>query len=304
MSFLQTAFRRAYDNPWLLIAMSCVFWAGNTIAARMAIGEISPMAMVTGRWALSCLLLLAVGRRQLVEAWPVLSPHWKKIAVMGFFGFTVFQQLYYLSAHYTTGVNLAIIQGVSPVLMLVGAWALWGARISLMQIGGFSLTMVGVALVATHGDLLALRDFNFRIGDLGVLGSAIVYAGYALSLRDRPKAPAMGFFVIMVFAGFFTSLPLFIWEALAGYAFAPTFKGWMVLIYAAIFPSLLAQLCFIRSVELIGPSRVALFYNVTPVMGAIFAVVVLSEPFELHQALALVFVIGGVIIAERLGKRP
>lgn len=303
MSLLKTALRRAYDNPWLLIALSCVFWAGNTIAARMAIGEISPMVMVTGRWALSCLLLLLVARRQLAQAWLDLSPHWLRIGLMGFFGFTVFQSLYYLSAHYTTGVNLAIIQGVSPVLMLIGAWALWGARVSLMQIGGFSLTMVGVALVATHGDLLALRDFNFRIGDLGVLGSAIVYAGYALSLRDRPKSSAMGFFVIMVFAGFFTSLPLFAWEALAGHAFVPTFKGWMVLIYAAIFPSLLAQLFFIRAVELIGPSRVALFYNVTPVMGAIFAVVVLSEPFELHQAIALGLVIGGVIIAERLGKR-
>ena len=304
MSFLKTVFRRAYDNPWLLIALSCVFWAGNTIAARMAIGEISPMVMVTGRWALCCVLLLVLTRRQLVEAWPALAPHWKQIALMGFFGFTVFQQLYYFSAHYTTGVNLAIIQGVSPVLMLIGAWVLWGARITLIQIGGFALTMVGVALVATRGDLAVLQNFDFRIGDLGVLGSAIVYSGYALSLRNRPKASAMGFFLIMVFAGFFTSLPLFIWEVLAGGAIVPTFRGWMVLLYAAIFPSLLAQLFFIRSVEIIGPSRVALFYNVTPVMGAIFAVVVLSEPFELHQAVALALVIGGVVIAERLGKKP
>ncbi len=302
MSLLKTILRRAYDNPWLLIALSCVFWAGNTVAARGSIGEISPMLMVTARWAIACVILLVVARRQLVEAWPVLSPHWKRIALMGFFGFTVFQALYYVSAYYTTGVNLAIIQGVSPVLMLVGAWLLWGARVGAMQIGGFALTMVGVALVATRGDLLALRDLDFRIGDLGVLGSAIVYAGYALSLRNRPKAPAMGFFVIMVFAGLFTSLPLLIWEMLAGRVFAPTLTGWAALLYAAIFPSLLAQLFFIRSVELIGPSRVALVYNVTPVMGAIFAVILLSEPFEPHQALALALVIGGVIIAERFGK--
>lgn len=304
MSLLKTAFRRAYDNPWLLIALSCVFWAGNTIAARLAIGEISPMVMVTARWALAGLVLLVLARRQFVEAWPALAPHWKQIALMGFFGFTVFQALYYVSAHYTTGVNLAIIQGVSPALMLLGAWVLWGLRVNLVQISGCALTMVGVALVATRGDLLALRNLDFRVGDIGVLGSAIVYSGYALSLRERPKAPALGFFVVMVFAGFLTSLPFSVWEVLAGRAFMPTLMGWETLIYAAIFPSLLAQLCFIRSVELIGPSRVALFYNVTPVMGAIFAVVVLSEPFELHQAVALALVIGGVIIAERLGKKP
>ena len=50
--------------------------------------------------------------------------------------------------------------------------------------------------------------------------------------------------------------------------------------------------------------RRALFYNMTPVLGAIFAAVMLHEPFELHHAVALAFVIGGVTIAERLGRRP
>ncbi len=304
MSILKTVLRRAYDNPWLLIALSCVFWAGNTVAARVAIGEISPMLMVTARWAIAAIVVLILGRRQLLEAWPDLAPHWIHVGLMGFFGFTVFQALYYVSAHYTTGVNLAIIQGVSPVVMLVGAWIMWGQRITAIQMIGFLLTMVGVALVATRGDLSALLRLDFRAGDLGVLASAIVYSGYALSLRNRPKASAMGFFIVMVFAGFFTSLPLLIWEAYVGQAFMPTPKGWAALLYAAIFPSLLAQLFFIRSVEIIGPSRVALFYNVTPVMGAIFAVVLLGELFELHQALALAFVIGGVILAEKLGKRP
>jgi drug/metabolite transporter (DMT)-like permease len=57
-------------------------------------------------------------------------------------------------------------------------------------------------------------------------------------------------------------------------------------------------------VELIGPSRATLFYNMTPVMGAILATLMLHESFEPYHAVALTLVIGGVTIAERPVRRP
>ena len=132
----------------------------------------------------------------------------------------------------------------------------------------------------------------------------MIYSGYALSLRNRPKSSGLGFFVAMALAGLLSSFPLVMLEALAGRLVWPTQIGWILLVYTALFPSLLAQLFFIRAVELIGPGRATLFYNMTPVLGAVFAAVMLHEPFEPHHAVALAFVIGGVTIAERLGRRP
>ncbi len=304
MSFLPTLLRRIYDNPWLLIMLTCIFWAGNVVAARMAIGEISPMLLVSGRWALASVILIAAARRPFIQDWPALAPHWLRVFLMGCCGFTLFHAVYYVSAYYTTGVNLAIIQGVSPVFVLIGAWVMWRTPVRGVQIAGCALTMAGVMIVATHGDVFALQDLNFRIGDLGVLCSSIIYSGYALSLRNRPKSSSLGFFVAMAFAGLLSSLPLVALEAMAGRLVWPTQMGWALLFYTAIFPSLLAQLFFIRAVELIGPGRATLFYNMTPVLGAIFAALMLHEPFEIHHAVALAFVIGGVTIAERLGRRP
>jgi drug/metabolite transporter (DMT)-like permease len=304
LSFSRTALLRLYDNPWLLIALTCIFWSGNVVAARLAVGEISPMFLVFARWGIASVILLVIARRPLTNDWPALAPHWVRIGLMGSCGFTLFTVFFYVSAYYTTGVNLAIIQGVSPVLVLLGAWVAWGVSVTSVQVAGCALTLVGVALVATHGDLLALRELNFRMGDLGVLAAAVIYSGYTLSLRNRPKGSSLGFFVIMTFAGFLSALPFVIWEAVTGRIFWPTGLGWMVLLYTAIFPSLLAQLFFIRGVELIGPGRASLFYNMTPVIGAIFAALLLHEAFEPYHAVALAFVIGGVIIAERLGRRP
>jgi len=94
LSFLQTILRRTYDNPWLLITLTCIFWAGNVVAARVAIGEISPMVLVSGRWCIASVILIAFARRPFLEDWPALAPHWQRVFLMGCCGFTLFHAVY------------------------------------------------------------------------------------------------------------------------------------------------------------------------------------------------------------------
>mgnify|MGYP003706451507 CR=1 FL=1 len=73
---------------------------------------------------------------------------------------------------------------------------------------------------------------------------------------------------------------------------------WIVLLYVVLFPSFLAQLFFMRGVQLIGPGRAGVFVNLVPIFASIFSVVLLDEDFQTYHALALVFVLGGIGIAE------
>ena len=76
-----------------------------------------------------------------------------------------------------------------------------------------------------------------------------------------------------------------------------------MLAYVALFPTLLAQVFFIRSVELVGPGRATLFYNMTPAIGALLATMFLPEQLASYHLVSLVLVIGGVTMAERLGRK-
>lgn len=295
--------RRAFANPWLLLSMTCLFWGGNVVAARSAIGEISPLALVTGRWAIPCVILGFTARRVFMADLPVLRPHWPRIAFMGLIGFTSYNTLYYVSAHYTEGVNLSILQGVTPVYVFLGAWLLWRTPIGPWQAIGCLVTLLGIAVIGSKGDLTSLAALTFNRGDLGILLASVFYAVYSLALPGRPKASPFGFFFALAIAAFLSSLPLFVFEYAAGAMFAPSFKGWMALLYVALFPTLLAQVFFIRGVELIGPGRATLFYNMTPALGALLAAVFLGEPLSLYHIAALALVIGGVTLAERLGRK-
>jgi drug/metabolite transporter (DMT)-like permease len=88
-----------------------------------------------------------------------------------------------------------------------------------------------------------------------------------------------------------------------GGAIFPTWKGFGVLLYVAVFTSILGQLFWIRAVELIGPGRAGVFQNLVPVIGALMAVVLLREDFHGYHAVSLALVLGGLMISERLGKR-
>ena len=104
------------------------------------------------------------------------------------------------------------------------------------------------------------------------------------------------------FAALIAALPLIAYEIAVGDWFALTVKGWLILGYVALGPSLLSQIFYIRGVELIGPARAGLFVNLIPVFGAAMAVGLLGEPFSWSEVTALLLVTSGIAVAE-VGKR-
>jgi drug/metabolite transporter (DMT)-like permease len=285
---------------FLVFTMAC--WGGNAVAGRLAVGEVSPMVITCLRWAIVSFLLIGIKPHRLVQAWPELRRNGRKIAVMAVCGFTFFNALFYVAAHHTTAVNIAILQGAIPVFVVLGTVILYGARVGAIQALGIAATLIGVAVVTTGGRLGALATLQLNFGDALMLLACLLYSGYTLALRDRPNVPNLVFFTALAFIAFLTSLPLLAFEVATGTALWPTPEGWALLAFIALFPSFLAQLGFMRGVQLIGPGRAGLFANLAPVFGALLAVAIIGEPFRLFHLVALVLVVGGILIAETAGR--
>jgi len=218
---------------------------------------------------------------------------------MGTLGLTVFNALFYLAAHHTTAVNLTILQGSMPVFVLVGALLFYGTRIHGWQIAGMAVTLLGALLVATRADPGTLASFSFNVGDLWMLAACCLYAGYTVALRSKPVIPGLVFFAALAGVALVTSLPLVAYEVVTGTVTWPTPRGWLIVLYVGLFPSFVAQVLFMRGVELIGPGRAGLFVNLVPIFGALLAVLILSEPFAAYHAVGLTLVLGGIWLAER-----
>jgi drug/metabolite transporter (DMT)-like permease len=299
MKFLHSLRTGLWGRAYVLLILTTLMWGGNAIAGRLAVGEISPMVLTCLRWVFVVAVMIPLVGRQVVAEWAKIRARWVFTILMGAFGFTAFNGLFYAAAHHTTAVNLTIFQGAIPVLVLLGTVLFFGARVIPLQILGMIVTIVGVVLVSVKADLEILKTLSLNIGDVWMLVACLFYAGYTLGLRHRPAMPGLVFFAAMAAVAFVSSLPLIGIEIAQGAAQFPTPTGWLILLYVAIMPSLLSQIFFMRGVELIGPARAGLFVNLVPVFGALLAVLLLGEPFATYHALGLVLVLGGIWLAEQ-----
>ena len=91
---LQTIRRLGASNPYLLLTLTMLMWSANGIAGRVAIGEVSPMVIVTLRWLISCSLLFAFAFSRIREDWLVLKNHIVRLVLGAIFGFTGFNALF------------------------------------------------------------------------------------------------------------------------------------------------------------------------------------------------------------------
>lgn len=288
-----------YGNALVMLGLTTLFWGGNTVAGRLAAGEVSPMVVVFLRWMIVGGILVPLCWKEIRAEWPAIRPYLPRMILMAVFGFVGFNTLFYIAATRTTAVNLGIIQGSIPIIVLLGAMLAFGTRVRLLQVLGILVTLAGVTLIASQGHLETLRTLSINPGDGIMLIACLLYSGYTLALRNRPKTSGLVFFAVLAGISVLASLPGLAFEIATGSAQAPSVKGWLVVLYIAIFPSCLSQIFFMRGVELIGPARAGVFVNLVPIFAAVLAVSILGEPFEWHHGLALAMVLGGIWLSER-----
>ena len=114
------------------------------------------------------------------------------IVVLASLGFTGFNALYYVAAHYTTAINIGILQGSMPIFVLAGAFIAHGTRASLVQLAGVLDHGARGVVVATSGAPLAILEVEVNKGDLAMLAACVLYAFYTVALHDRPDMPGNG----------------------------------------------------------------------------------------------------------------
>lgn len=289
---------RAYANAPLMLILATLGWGGNTIASRLAVGEVTPMMLIFLRWGLVVALILATHSREMIKAWPIMKTKLRWTLLMGGFGMSLFNALFYIAAHSTTAVNLGIIQSTMPGMILLGSFFLFGSRINLVQIAGLMLTLVGVMTIVTQGSVEKLILLTFNNGDLLMLLACLFYSGYAIGLKNRPAVSGMVMMGYFSIAAFLITIPLVMIEDVVWGSVMPGWEGWLIILYIAIMPSFLSQVFFMRGVDLIGPGSAGLYTNLVPVFSAVMAIAMLGEAFRSYHFVAMILVFAGISLFE------
>ena len=290
---------KIFTNAHFLLTLTSLFWAFNTIAGRAAVGEVSPLLVVSIRWFFVSILLTFLCRKELFETWKVLKYRLKWLVIMGLFGFTSFNSFYYIAAHDTIAINLGLVQGTMPAFIIIMSRIWLKEKINIPQLIGVIITFVAVLLVVSSGNIYALMKLQLNKGDIVMIFACTLYAVYAVGLRKKPKIGALVLLTFFSYVAFIGSLPGLFYETFTSNLVLPGMKGIIILSIIIIFPSFLAQIFFMKGVEKIGPARSGLYTNLVPVFASILAVLLLGELFKLYHLISLILIFLGIYMFEK-----
>lgn len=288
-----------YNTPSALLIFTTLFWAFNTIFGQLAVGEISPLQIVPLRWILVSSVMWVLFGKDVKTNWQIIKPEINKIIFMALMGFTGFNVLFYTASQYTNAINLGIIQSSVPVYVLLGAYFFYKTSITALQGLGVIISIIGVTIITTNGDIELLMTLQLNRGDLIMLVACLMYSYYTLSLKTRLQIPGIAFFTLMSVIANFLALPLFIIDYLLNGINYPSINGLIITMLVAIFPSSLAQIFYLRAVDIAGPGKAGIYTNIVPIFSSVLAVIILNQSFEIFHGISLVLVLFGIWLSER-----
>ena len=140
------------NQPYLLLVVTALCWAGNAIVGRLAAGHIPPVTLSFLRWSLAFLLILPFAWKHLVRDWSAIRARLGTMVVLSITGIGAFNTLQYWALEHTEALNTLLLQSAGPLFVAIWSLILLGVRLTLAQAGGILLSLTRRA-----GDLAARR---------------------------------------------------------------------------------------------------------------------------------------------------
>src|SRR6266478_4867910 len=273
------------NQPYLLLSLTSLFWAGNIVLGRYVAGHVPPLTLSCVRWIGAFLILLPFAWPHLKCEWPVLRAHLAPMVVLSATGFAINNALSYWALQFTQALNALLIQSSGPLFVALWSLILFGVRLTWAQLAGIAISLAGVLTIILRGDLGALAGIRFNVGDVMLAGALLAFGLYSALMTRRPLTHQLSLISFTMACGALLLLPFSIWEYTTGVTLKLDTLTAATLVYVVIFASTLAYLFFNRGIALIGPNRAAPFFHLVPVFGSAMAILLLGEqPRLFHLA--------------------
>jgi drug/metabolite transporter (DMT)-like permease len=281
-----------------LLLGTVLLWSFNFTAVRYGVtNAIDPMVYVALRWVIAGLALtgiallrgtsLRLGRNSLAI-----------VALASIVGVVVNQIAFAYSVHLAPASAVALIFGTLPIFVSVMSQLVGHEQLRRRHWAAVGISFSGVALVAAGssggvrasvgGILLALATtFSFAVYSVAIVRPLRHHSPLAVSAASS----SIGGLILCLVA-----VP---WLASEDWA-APPALAWSGLLYSALASVVVGNLLWFVAIERVGASRSALYTNLQPFFGALFAVLVLSEHLDALQLVGGLVIASGIAVAGRI----
>ncbi len=108
------------------------------------------------------------------------------------------------------------MNSVGPACIILAGLLIFRDRVRPPQLAGIAVSLLGVLVIISRGDLGVLGALTFNGGDLLAIVNMGIFAIYSACLRLRPQLNGLTFMTLLSALAAIGSVPVAIVETLAG----------------------------------------------------------------------------------------
>ena len=289
--------------PYLLIIAAALIIASNHVLARYLNGVVPPMGMVFWRMVVGALFLLPITGYGLIANRHLILRHWKLFTVMGILFVPLGNGLIYTAYLFTTAINGGVVSASQPAITALLTWLMFRDAVNWKQGIGIVIAGIGVLVIITRGDPLAVLSMRMNIGDLIMLAAIAFAALYNVLIRKVPEQiPVPQLMVVVLVTGAVITLPLYIIETIYLRPIPINLLTVGSILWVGIAVTAIAVALMSVAIRQIGANKASMSNYMRALFTALLAVVLLGEEFQTFHLIAMALVIGGVYLMTR-GRR-
>lgn len=281
------------NKYFILLLLACLFWAGNFVFSKSLVQHASPLTLTALKWFIAAICLFPLvwwKEKKILPPRNALLP----MLLMGITGVVFFQLFLFLALAHTTASNVGLLSTLNMISIAIFSAIFLKEKMNFLQVVSMMVSLFGVILVLTKGNIDYLLSFHFNKGDLWMLASVADWGLYTICCKwAMTKTSAMmsvfysSIFGLMILFPFTVSdftvtniNPSFVFSAL----------------YTGVVATVIAMVLWNISIQKLGSTLSGVFLNVIPVFTSILAFLLLKEKMTWIQGIGSAIVITGCFL--------
>jgi drug/metabolite transporter (DMT)-like permease len=281
-------------------SLAILFWSTVATAFKLSLGYISFLQLVFYSALASMFVLgflcISSGKIAQLKDWRL--PDYVRSIGLGLLNPALYYLILFRAYELLPAQEAQVLNFTWPIVLTLLGVAFLGQRLSLASALAIGVSFIGVAIIATRGDLLSMRFSNVAGVSLA-LASTLIWAGYWVINQTERRDALLRLFVNFVAGVSWMAILMTLtdqWQM-------PVAGAMMGAMYIGMFEMSLAFFCWFQALRL--STNISLLNNMiflTPFGSLLVIFWVLKEPIYPSTLIGLSLIIGSILLQKLLAK--
>ncbi|MGR3493912.1 DMT family transporter [Citreimonas sp.] len=280
-----------------MVAILGLIWGATFLLIEIALTELPPLWIASGRISFAMVLTVAVWRLRGGALFLTERTAWPSLALIGALASALpFTLLAWGQQFVTAGFAGVSMAGVALMVLPLAHFLVPGERMHWRRAIGFLIGFAGVVLLIGGQAFVSSGAAMEPLGRAACVGAAACYAVSSVTMRRLPPIDPIGLAAVPLMVGTALVVPM-AW-AVEGPPPMPSQSILAIVALLGLVPTAGANLLRVLVIRSAGPVFMSLVNYQVPMWSVVLGVLLLGEPFEPSLLAAMGLILAGLLVSQ------